>query len=298
MDQWANRFRAENRSNRRVASVEVALSVLRARALRERLSGPPREVIVAGLDPLVDNLIGLMQHARWRTIVAETWDDAVRLVRRRRPDFLCVHVPSAMGSGHDTTVNLLGGVLDLRRVLVVIGPNVPTAVSSQIRLGARAISSESTDLPGIITQIRKSLNSQATDESLEAATPDDRQQSEREPSVSGRLADLGLADVVQLLSSAGKTVQLLLSRDGDEASLWFERGEIVHAQSATRDGEEVFFHLLGWSDGRFEVHPAVDLPPRNISFRTTALLLEGLRRLDESRRTAADAEQTQIPSPH
>ena len=118
-----------------------------------------------------------------------------------------------------------------------------------------------------------------------------------DPAVVGRLADLGLPDLIQVLSSGHKTARVTLSSPRGEGSLWFDRGQISSAQSEHRSGDDAFFDLLGWTEGRFEVHTAEHVPSRNITTQTTALLLEGFRRLDESRRAPMPAAPVHSSNP-
>ena len=102
--------------------------------------------------------------------------------------------------------------------------------------------------------------------------------------VTGLLTDLGPADLVQVLAAAQKTVRVDFHRDRETATLWFERGRITRADAGTRTGENVFYDLMSWAAGQFDVRTIADPPESNIAVQTTALLLEALKRMDEERR--------------
>ncbi len=52
--------------------------------------------------------------------------------------------------------------------------------------------------------------------------------------LSGNLSTIGLPDVLQFLSTGGKTGMLLLTRGDDEAHVFFQDGKIIYTSSSTR----------------------------------------------------------------
>jgi hypothetical protein len=92
-------------------------------------------------------------------------------------------------------------------------------------------------------------------------------------------------DLVQTLSHSRKTARISLRRtDGEEATVFTDRGRIVHAIAGDLLGEEAVYRVISWEDeGGFVVHPVSEAPPPTIHVATDAVLMEGWRRLDESR---------------
>lgn len=99
----------------------------------------------------------------------------------------------------------------------------------------------------------------------------------------GDLADYPLPDLLQFFHNTRKHGQLLFEQPstGLTAGVFFEHGEIVHAFLPPREGEDAFYRLFNWSEGRFAFLKAAKPASKTISSNVQNLLLEGLRRLDE-----------------
>jgi CheY-like chemotaxis protein len=111
--------------------------------------------------------------------------------------------------------------------------------------------------------------------------------------VEGRLAQIPLADLLQLFHLNRRSGTFELRRrtaDGrtERGRIHLHEGDVVQAATGPVDGEKALFRLLGWSEGSFAFRPeAVSIPPR-IATTTRALLMEGMRQLDEWRRLRAE----------
>jgi CheY-like chemotaxis protein len=100
-------------------------------------------------------------------------------------------------------------------------------------------------------------------------------------SFAGNLADMGVVDLVQTLEMGRKTGALRVQGGPGTAVVWFREGRIVDAELGSLAGEAAFYRLLNWQDGDF----TIDFKPvereGRIALTTQALLLEGMRRVDE-----------------
>ena len=101
--------------------------------------------------------------------------------------------------------------------------------------------------------------------------------------VSGSLAELALTDVVQVLSQGRKTGQLSIRNGSEQGEVHFLDGAVVNALWQGLRGEEAFFAMIGLSKGEFALDPTFRPSSQPINSNVEALMLEGLRRLDESR---------------
>ncbi|MBI1911794.1 MAG: DUF4388 domain-containing protein [Deltaproteobacteria bacterium] len=102
--------------------------------------------------------------------------------------------------------------------------------------------------------------------------------------VKGRLKDMGLVDIIQIFNAERKTVAIHLGSEMGYGRVYIKNGNIVHASYREFTGPEAFFSLLAWKDGEFEVEPDANPPDKSINQPAEALILEGLRRLDEASR--------------
>ncbi len=104
--------------------------------------------------------------------------------------------------------------------------------------------------------------------------------------IQGNLDDTSLPETVQFLQSLRKTGQLALERNDprQSAGISFVEGRIVHAFCPPLVGDRCFHHLLTWRSGRYVFLPNAPARERSVTADTNALLLDGLRRLDELQR--------------
>ncbi|HEY6878191.1 MAG TPA: DUF4388 domain-containing protein, partial [Polyangiales bacterium] len=100
--------------------------------------------------------------------------------------------------------------------------------------------------------------------------------------VSGALREMPLPDVIQVLSRTRKSGLLKVSTGGYTGEIQLGNGSIFNATFMNLHGEEALFALLSLSDGEFALDPSFTPTQRAIHGSTEQLLLEGMRRMDES----------------
>jgi len=98
----------------------------------------------------------------------------------------------------------------------------------------------------------------------------------------GRLSDMGVVDLIQTIEVSRKTGLIHFRADEKrQATLFFKDGRVIDAEAGHLQGEDAVYRLLTWNDGDFE---ALFRPVRRkpvIEMSAQALLMEGMRRLDE-----------------
>lgn len=102
--------------------------------------------------------------------------------------------------------------------------------------------------------------------------------------VTGMLRDLGILEIIQILAAGMKTAMIVIIRGASEARVALTEGRISYGNMGDLEGEEAFYHIIGWDDGEFTIFMNVTPPKENIHVKNDMLLLEGFRRLDEKRR--------------
>jgi len=102
----------------------------------------------------------------------------------------------------------------------------------------------------------------------------------------GDLGELPLADLVEMTSVGGKTGRLVLFDEEDVVAgvLMFRGGRLVGARSGELTAEKAFYSLLGLKTGSFDFDPSAELEDDEVNLPTESLLIEGMRRLDETYR--------------
>ncbi len=98
----------------------------------------------------------------------------------------------------------------------------------------------------------------------------------------GRLSDMGIVDLVQTVEINRKTgIIHIVQRENRRGAIYFRDGRVIDAEVGRLSGPDALYRLFSWSDGGFEVEfkplrrrDVIELSPQ-------ALLMEGMRRLDE-----------------
>ena len=103
-----------------------------------------------------------------------------------------------------------------------------------------------------------------------------------EGSLQGSLDMMNLASIIQLNCEERNQSRLRIRRQGREGLIYFKDGEIVHAEVGTVTGDRAVYELLSWERGRFQMEPGISPPLRTVNTGWSGLLLEGMRRIDET----------------
>jgi response regulator RpfG family c-di-GMP phosphodiesterase len=99
--------------------------------------------------------------------------------------------------------------------------------------------------------------------------------------VSGSLREMGLPDIVQVLFHGRKTGKLNVRSGSKNGEIHFLEGNIANAVIGELTGPAAFYALLKFAEGEFALDPGFKPPQRVIVDSSEALLLEGMRRMDE-----------------
>jgi response regulator RpfG family c-di-GMP phosphodiesterase len=102
--------------------------------------------------------------------------------------------------------------------------------------------------------------------------------------VSGSLLEMGLPDIVQVLWHGRKGGSLKIRSGTNAGEIHFVEGAIYNALYSSLRGEEAFYAMLALTEGDFVLEPNFRAPQQVIQASPEALLLEGMRRQDESGR--------------
>lgn len=111
-----------------------------------------------------------------------------------------------------------------------------------------------------------------------------RQALEEDKGFKGTVTGIELTDIVQINCISRVTAALRVRTVDREGILFFKDGRIVHAICGNYEGEEAFYEILGFEGGTLESIRGAESPVVSIDRGFEALLMEGLRRLDETRR--------------
>lgn len=105
----------------------------------------------------------------------------------------------------------------------------------------------------------------------------------------GELQVMGAPGVLQVVHLTRLTGTLAVAAGARRATVRFRDGNIVGAEGDGRHGEAAVHDLLSWEEGRFHFTPGDPGPGAALGQSFDQLILEGCRRLDESRIPAGEA---------
>ena len=103
-------------------------------------------------------------------------------------------------------------------------------------------------------------------------------------SVRGTLAQMSVVDLLQTLDIGQKSCRLELRHAGQQSEMQFLNGQMVHATLGNLTGEAAVYEVVAWTEGVFLIDFERVECPRTITHSTQSVLLEALRRFDESQR--------------
>jgi pSer/pThr/pTyr-binding forkhead associated (FHA) protein len=120
-----------------------------------------------------------------------------------------------------------------------------------------------------------------------------RQQTQGRP-MSGVIEEIPLPDLLQLLSTSRKSGVLTINNGVSVGKIYIRKGQIYFAainDDFTLSPQKAIYRMLTWATGTFELEPSVELQViEEVTESTEALLMEGVRQLDEFRHL-----QNQLP---
>ncbi len=108
----------------------------------------------------------------------------------------------------------------------------------------------------------------------------------------GELPKVHLADVLQLHNQNRFSGALSIQQNQSKGSIFFQKGEVIHAEQDDIIGIDAIYRMLTWKGGRFVCHPNLQTMHSSIKIGMSQLLLECHRRLDEDAMTQNEVESS------
>jgi len=113
-------------------------------------------------------------------------------------------------------------------------------------------------------------------------------------SLSGNLAHLDLPGIIQMLDQGRQTGALHVNAGEIDAVMFFQDGEIHHAECGKLIGEAAVIQIIkdcqGTGMGSYKLVTGTVVNQRTVQRRATDLLLDALREFDEAQREPAERE--------
>jgi CheY-like chemotaxis protein/Flp pilus assembly protein TadD len=111
---------------------------------------------------------------------------------------------------------------------------------------------------------------------------DKGQQANQKTKFAGQLSDIAVVDLIQTIEISRKSgVVHFRNPEGRRAAIYFRNGKVIDAELGRLTGADAVYRLLVWADGQFEMEFKNVRRKDEIELSSQALLMEGMRRVDE-----------------
>jgi DNA-binding response OmpR family regulator len=248
---------------RRRACFPVKKSTARTTKREERI------LVLEPDEPLLSSILSALHEVAPEAVVdvAHDLDEAHRVVLDDRPDLFVLDMDAAEDLGEDF-------LLDLRtshpnaRAIVLTAVHLPSQREQAAGIGAIHFLEKPfphSDFVGLVHALLR---------------PADEGEGAK---FQGTLSDLHLSDIIQLKCMSGATSALEFTGPaGEKARVYFDQGQVCHAVTPGREGVEAFNEVVGWKGGKISEVFGEETPPRTIDTDWQFLLMEAVRKVDET----------------
>jgi DNA-binding response OmpR family regulator len=220
-------------------------------------------------DSLGSTILSALHEAAPDAVVdlARNLEDAHRLVVSDRPDLFVLDLDGARDLGQDF-------LLDLR----TSHANARAIVLSAVHLDSQR---EQVAGMGAIHFLEKPLPQEEFIKLVQTLLKAPVEESGEK--FQGTLSDLHLSDIIQLKCMSGGTSALEVTGPaGEKARVYFDDGQVRHAVTPGREGVEAFNEIVSWKGGKISELSGSGTPPRTIDLDWQFLLMEAVRKIDET----------------
>ena len=209
--------------------------------------------------------------------LARNLEEAQRLVMNDRPDLFVLDVDAVPDLGQDFLYDLRTSHPNARAIVLT---GVHLAAHRERAAGLGAIHFLEKPFPhGDFVDLVQALLS-----------PSGEPDSEK---FQGTLSDLHLADIIQLKCMSGSSAALQFTGpQGEKARVYFESGQVRHATAPGKEGVAAFNEIVNWKGGQISEVSGAAQSPRTIDLDWQILLMEAVRKIDETRETESTAAAT------
>ncbi len=263
---------------------------------------PPPRILVVDDDAWILRMVTTVLEKRgYEVVIARDGEEGLHKAQTTPPDLIITDVMMPKVDGW-ALVKHLRSKPDLAFVPVIF----LTALGSDedrirgFRLGADDYLAKPFRFEELDLRVAKALKHRhpeaSTSQALRAAKPVDpaKPGAKAPPGIHGSLDQLGLSSLLIVLEMERKSGVLVLARTGDGAPetgrVFIRSGRVARVRidgKPSPKNHQAVYYMLTWSEGTFEFTSLeVDMDDE-VKTSTTALLMEGARRIDEAQANPA-----------
>jgi len=200
--------------------------------------------------------------------LARNLEEAQRLVMSDRPDLFVLDVDAVPDLSQDFLYDLRTSHPNARAI-VLTGVHLATHREQAAGLGAIHFLEKPFPHDDFVDLVQALLSP--------SGEPDGEK-------FQGTLSDLHLADIIQLKCMSGSSAALQFTGpQGEKARVYFESGQVRHATAPGKEGVAAFNEVVSWRGGQISEVSGAGQTPRTIDLDWQILLMEAVRKMDETR---------------
>jgi len=109
---------------------------------------------------------------------------------------------------------------------------------------------------------------------------------EEQEGVTGVIDSIALTSLLQMINLEKKSLVVKVEYQNQQGFLYFDKGEIIHAEYKEEEGELAAFHLIGMNKGRFSILKPTEksIPEKTITTPFMVLLMNAMKSADEKQK--------------
>ena len=220
-------------------------------------------ILFADRDPAVTQYFsGIFKANGFNAVSSTSGMEALELYKSGLPDLVITDLALSELDGM-TLLEDLKKYDPTARIIITSENANKDVITRAFRMGALDVLEKPLDPELLISKIRDILARE--DRALE-----------------GNLQMMGLASIIHINCEERNQAQLTLNHLGKTGTIFFKDGEMIHAEAGDLIGDEAIYSLLGWEEGTFKLKMGAEPGLITINKNWSGLLLEGMRRIDES----------------
>ena len=207
--------------------------------------------------------------------VAENVEEARVLLRASVPDVILCRMELPIESGVDFCVEVRGQPATRNTpVILLAGKQNRNAVRIGLRAGALDVLAKPVDIEELVLKLNHVIDQRPRPAAPAAAGAN--------AALAGSLTQVEFSDLVQILTTRTRDTKVTFLRpDGTSGDLFIQEGNVVHAQTGGKSGEEAVYELMRWKDAAFSATNESHASEPTIRSSVMGLLMEGAQRMDE-----------------
>ena len=235
------------------------------------------QVLLVGAERVTRALTSTLERVGRQVLATGDLADAQTMAQRRAPAAIVIDYEEFPGKvdKFSRVANLGGAAL----LFVLTDSTDPSLVLNLLGVGVDDVFGPPHDFDLVAARINRSIRSRSRDRTEEKP---------QAGQFSATFEVFSFLDLIQMLGQGLKTVRIELSRGDEKATILMQKGRLTHAELGDVQGEAAVYAVIGWDDdGEFTVKKESSFPHTTIEAATESVLMEGVRRQDESKRGIA-----------